>query len=448
MSAGSHVLSVLFNRDYPSIVRGEGVCLYDSEGRRFLDASSGPLVCSLGYGIPDFGEVLAKQAREAAFAYRFYSTTPVLERAAQLLYDFSCGLLEKSFFVSGGSEAVETAVKLARVYHMDNGEPERSAVIGRWMAYHGGTKAALSWGGHPQRRRHYRPYLLDQGHIPPAYCYRCWYGRKPEGCNLECARALEQEILLRGPETVAAFIAEPVSGTSLCAAVPKEGYFKAVRDICDRYGVLLILDEVMTGIGRTGRNFAFDHFGIKPDILVTGKALGGGYFPVGAASCTEKIYDVLARNSALFPSGYSWAGNPLAAAVICKTFEYMEAHKLVSAAAEKGAYLRKKLEELQGAHPSIGDIRGLGLMQGIEFVADRRTGDCFDPDLHFYAVLEKECADRGMFIITAGGCDRGRAGDMVMFGPSYTVTTGEIDEMVGIFDDALARTEQLCLNTG
>jgi adenosylmethionine-8-amino-7-oxononanoate aminotransferase len=287
----------------------------------------------------------------------------------------------------------------------------------------------------------YDSMLRDFSHIAPAYCYRCWFKRNPESCDLECAQALENEIMCQGPHTVAAFIAEPVSGMSLCAAHPREDYFKRIREICDRFGVLLILDEVMTGFGRTGKWFGYEHFDTPPDIMALGKALGGGYFPVGAAAVSAKVYEGIAQKSGVFGAGFTWGGNPLAAAVVCKAIDYLKEHALVERCAEMGEYLAQRMEELR-AHPTVGDIRGKGLMRGIEFVQDKDTKTPLDPQLMFWVQLAREALDQGMFIESSGGCDRGQAGDMMMFGPPFIVTKEEIDEMVGVFDSVLSTVEK------
>lgn len=437
----SHVLSVFMDRDNPSIVKGEGIYLYDDQGKRYIDSAGGPILCSLGHGLEDMAETLSEQARAVAFAYRTEFTTPVLEAAADKICEASGGVLDKVFMVSGGSEATEIAVKLARKYHLDRDQPCRYKVISRWQSYHGMTMGALSWSGMTARRADYDPMLPHTSHIAPAYCYRCWFNQTPETCNLECAQALENEILCQGPDTVAAFIAEPISGMSLCGAVPRADYFRRVREICDTYGVLLILDEVMTGFGRTGAWFAYEHFDIEPDIIALGKSMGGGYFPVGAAAVTAEVSETIAHQSGTFGSGFTWAGNPLAAAVVCRAIDYLREHRLVERSAAMGTYLAAKLEGLR-SHPTVGDIRGKGLMQGIEFVQDKTTKTPLDPQCTFWRALAHEALEQGMFIESSGGCDRGRAGDMMMFGPPFIVTEAQIDEIVDLFDQVLSTVEK------
>jgi len=437
----SHVLSGEMHRQYISIERSEGIYLYDQDGRRIIDASGGPIMASLGHGLDEMADALRDQAKKCVFAFRWDFTTPILEEASAKVCEVTGGAMDKVFFVSGGSEATEIAFKLARKYHLDNGEPSRFGVISRWMGFHGFTSGALSMTGFPGRRADFIPYLRDFGHIAPAYCYRCWYNLKPETCDLECAQALEHEILCQGPQNVSAFIAEPISGMALCAACPRQDYFQKIRQICDKYGVLLILDEVMTGFGRTGKWMAYEHFGVVPDIVALGKGLGGGYFPVGAVACTARVAETIASGSGVFGVGHTWMGNPLASAVVVKAIEYLRRHNLIQRSAEMGEYLIQRLKELR-SHPTVGDIRGKGLMIGLEFVKDQETKEILDPGLKYYSQVALEALKQGMFLEAGGGCERGRGGDMLMFGPPFIVTRDQIDEMVAILDKVLSVVEK------
>jgi adenosylmethionine-8-amino-7-oxononanoate aminotransferase len=437
----SHSLSAFINQEYRAIVRAEGIYLYDDQGRRYIDATGGPILCSLGHGVTEMAEAMAAQAKKVAFVYRFDFTTPELEACCRLICEKTGGVMDRVFTVSGGSEAVEMAVKLARKYQIECGHPSKFKVISRWMSYHGMTNGALALSGFPFRKADYVPNLAASYHIAPAYCYRCWFNKTPETCDLECARALETEILCQGPQTVAAFIAEPVSGMSLCAAAPRPDYFKKIREICDRYGVLLILDEVMTGFGRTGKYFGHMHFGVTPDLLALGKGIAGGYFPMGAAAATAKVVDTIAAKSGIFAAGHTWAGNPLGAAVALKAMEILERDRLVERAAEMGDYLGRRLEALR-SHPIVGDVRGKGLMRGIEFVKDKETREPFDPKLMFWAQLHHEGQNQGLILECAGGCDRGQAGDMLMLGPPFIVTKPEIEEIVAVLDRVIMTMEK------
>ncbi|MBW2370117.1 MAG: aminotransferase class III-fold pyridoxal phosphate-dependent enzyme [Deltaproteobacteria bacterium] len=437
-----HVLNVFMNREYPTIVKADGIYLHDDQGNKIIDGAGGVIVCNLGHGIDEMADTLRDQAKKAAFVYRIDFSNPPLEEAADKVCELTDYAMDKVFFVSGGSEANEIAVKIARKFHIDNGTPAKHKIISRWLSYHGMTNGALSWGGMTNRRADYIPMLSEGLHIPPAYCYRCWFNQKPDTCALECAQALENEIMCQGPENIAAFIVEPISGNSLCSAVPRMDYFKRIREICDKFDVLLILDEVMTGFGRTGKWFGYEHFAVVPDIMTLGKGLGGGYFPIGAAVTTERIADTIARNSGLFGAGFSWAGNPMACAVASKTIDYLKEHRLVEKSHEMGQYLNEKLAALSKHHPSIGDVRGAGLMCGIEFVKDRDSKQTLDPEFHFSYQLAAECLARGLGIQPGLGCDRGQSGDMILLGPPFIITKTQIDDLSAILDEALAITEK------
>jgi adenosylmethionine-8-amino-7-oxononanoate aminotransferase len=429
------------DREYPVIVKAEGIYLYDDKGKQYIDSSGGPIMCNLGHGVAEMADVLRDQAKKVDYVYRSDFTSRPLEEATAKICEATGGIMDKVFMVSGGSEATETAVKLARKYHIDSGNPSRFKVISRWLSYHGMTMGALSWSGMTGRRADYVPMLKDYSHIAPAYCYRCWFRKEPETCDLECAQALENEIMCQGPETVSAFIAEPVSGMSLCGANPREDYFRRVREICDRYGVLLILDEVMTCFGRTGKWFGFEHFEVSPDIMTMGKALGGGYYPVGAAAITGKVFKAIAEKSKVFAAGFTWAANPMASAVVSRAIDYLKENDLVTRCGGIGTYLVERLESLR-SHPTVGDIRGKGLMQGIEFVKDKETREPIDPQVKFFSRLARESIRQGMFIEASGGCDRGQAGDMIMFGPPFITTREQIDEIVDRFDGILSAVEK------
>ncbi len=437
----SNVLNVFMNRDYPSIVKAEGIYLIDDKGHRIIDGAGGVLNCNLGHGIDEMADVIHEQAKKVSFAYRLDFSTVPLEEAATKVCELTDFVMDKVFFVSGGSEANEIAAKLVRKYHIDNGNPSKYKIVSRWLSYHGMTTGALAWSGMSGRRADYIPMMSDSYHIAPAYCYRCWFNLKPETCNLECAQALENEIMCLGPETVAAFIAEPISGTSLCGAMPRLDYYKKVREICTKHDVLLILDEVLNGFGRCGKWFGYQYYGIEPDIITLGKGIGGGYFPTGATVVRAKIADTIAQKSGLFGAGFSWAGNPMACAITSKTIDYMKEHNLITRSVEMGEYLGQRLEELK-AHPTVGDVRGIGLMRGLEFVKNKETKECLDPAIHFSVQLALETLSHGLCIQFSMGNDRGQAGDMIFLGPPFIITRDQIDDLVGILDESLTTVEK------
>lgn len=439
----NHVLHVFMDREYPKMVKGEGIYLYQDDGTKWIDSSGGPLLVSLGYGNEEIAQAAYTQLKTLGYVNRFFTTTAELEEACAAISEISGGVIDRIFTVSGGTEAVEVAIKLAKTYQVNAGRPTKYKILGRWLSYHGMSNAALSIGGNLQRREVYSQYLTEYGHVAPAYCYRCPFGMEPGSCKLQCADDLERQILMQGPDTVAAFIAEPVSGTSLCAAHPlNEGYFKRIREICDKYDVAMILDEVMCGVGRTGEWFAFQGYGVEPDIVAMGKAISGGYFPVGATGCTRKIYETIQNNSATFGCGFTWAGNPSAAAVIKKTLKYTMDHNLLENVRTQGAYLMQLFENLRDKHPTIGDVRGKGLQCGMEFVKDKETGEPLPEAAHYYAQLIYACLDRHMLIQFGNGQVDGRRGDMAMIGPPFITTKAEIDLIVDTLDDAITEIEK------
>lgn len=442
MKKENNVLSLDFFREYPRIAYGKGIYMYTEDGTEIIDGASGPILVSLGHGITEMGDAMKAQSDKLAYGHRDDCITSVLEESCAKITEKSGNHLTKIFQVAGGSEATEIAMKLVRKYHIYKGTPEKYKIISRWQSYHGITNGALSLSGFSKRRAGYEPYLTEFGKIPPAYCYRCWYGKECGSCNFECAQALENEILCQGPETVAAFIAEPISGMSLCAAEPPAGYFKRIREICDKYDVLLILDEVMTGIGRTGKYFAYQHYGILPDMVTMGKAISGGYFPLGAVGISDKVYKPMVDAKGSFPPGYSWSGNPLGAAVSLKAFEILERDNLVERSEKMGAYLKKRLEEKLYQHPTVGDIRGRGLMIGIELVKDKETKETFPASVRFSSQVQDEALAQNMLIEASSGCNKGQSGDTLMIAPAFVITEEEVDKIVDRLDNVLSVVEK------
>jgi adenosylmethionine-8-amino-7-oxononanoate aminotransferase len=349
--------------------------VYDAAGRRYLDGSSGPLAVNLGHGVPEIIAAMERQLHEITFAHGSEFTTAAQERAADLVVAFAPPGLSRVFFVSGGSEATETAIKLVRQYWVDAGRPSKWKIISKRASYHGATLGALSLSGFAARRGPYDPLLLlPFPQIPEVHCRRCPYGLAYGRCAIECASELEKAILCEGADTVAAYIAEPLSGAANAAVVPPPEYFPLIREICDRHDVLFIADEVMTGFGRTGANFAIDHWRVVPDLIVCAKGLGAGYVPIGAVAAHERIGDQILRASGRFIHGHTYAGNPLACATAAAVLEYIQNHDLVAAAARKGAALERELDPLR-RQPGVVDVRGLGLMWGLEFEAPPRDRD-------------------------------------------------------------------------
>lgn len=422
--------------DYPVVARGEGVYLYDVEGRRYLDACGGALVVNVGHGVVEIVEALAGQARRVAFAHGTQFTSEALETYAVELGAVAPLDDPRLYLVSGGSEATETAMKLARQVCLARGEPGRYKIIARWGAYHGATLGALAASGRAALRQPYAPLLVDLPHIPPCYCYRCPFDRDPSTCALACAEALEEEILRQGPETVAAFIAEPVVGATLCAAVPPPGYWPRIREICDRYGLLLIADEVMTGMGRTGRWFAVEHWGVRPDILVTAKGASGGYWPLGVVLARGELVEQIAHGLGYFAHGFTHANSVLGATVGLAVLRYLQAHGLVSASARMGRVLLDKLGSLCDL-PAVGDVRGLGLMAGVELVADRQTKRPFPRSEKVAERVQAAALARGLNVYYGTGMAGGLNGDAILLGPPFIITERQIDELVAALRAAI-----------
>lgn len=421
--------------DYPLIVKGEGVYLYDEDGKRYIDGCAGSISTSLGYGRKDMAEVLKQQAEEISFVHRHHVSSKIVNEATDVLKR-NFDTMDKFFLVSGGTEATECATKLARLYYYHQGKPEKNKIIGRWMSYHGYTTDALAYGGNPGRRKEFSSILREDGHIMPPYCYRCWAGKNPTNCAMECANQLEDQILTAGPETVAAFICETVVGTTMgCVAPPKE-YYQRIREICDKYDVLMVLDEVMCGSGRTGTMMAIEQYGVIPDIVALAKSMGGGYFPIGCVACTQKVAKPI-EDAGGFPVGHTWAGNPIASAVVKKTLEVIEEEKLLDNVKVEGKHLRRRLEELKEKYSFIGDVRGMGLMQAIEIVKDKETKECFPRNEKVAERIFKTCMNNGLIIMTSVNMDRGVQGDAIMIGTSFDVKSSEIDELVDILEKSL-----------
>ncbi|HOK06656.1 MAG TPA: aspartate aminotransferase family protein [Syntrophales bacterium] len=426
---------------YPVAARGEGIYIYDTEGKAYIDGSGGAAVASIGHGVKEIASAMAAQLDLLAFCHGSQFTSRAAVDLAEKLLAMSPPGMNRVYFLSGGSEAVETAVKMARQYQSDRGKPTKYKVISRWTSFHGNTLGALALGGHTGRRRYYLPLIPHTPHIVPAYCYRCPYGRTPETCRLECADALEEAILYEGPDSVSAFLAEPVVGATAGCLVPKDGYFQRIREICDRYDCLLIADEVMTGIGRTGRNFALDHWGVRPDMIVCAKGLGAGYYPINAVVTTEEIHRVIKEGNGIFVHGHTYSQNPLGCAAALAVLAYIERHDLVRRSAEMGAYLLEGLRRLEEI-PIVGDVRGLGLFAGVEFVVDKEKKTPFDPSLKVNTVIANKAFAKGLIVYPGGGGADGIRGDHVLIAPPFTIEEGQIDTLVEILGEAVLETER------
>lgn len=421
---------------YPSVERGEGIYIYDKSGKRYIDGSGGAVVVTVGHNVPEIREAIISQAGKIAFTHGTQFTSEAAVDLASRIVEMSPSPLSRVYFLSGGSEAVETAVKLARQYQVDRGNPLKYKVISRWTSYHGNTLGALALGGHTGRRRYYQPLIQHTPHIVPCYCYRCPLGLAAEACNCECADELEKTILYEGPDSVSAFIVEPVVGATAGALVPKDGYFQKIREICDRYDVLLIADEVMTGVGRTGKNFAMDHWRVVPDMLVCAKGLSSGYAPIFCVVTNDLIHDTIKKVSGAFVHGHTYSQNPLSCATALAVLDYIKAHDLVVRSAKMGDYLLNKMQILY-RHAIVGDVRGLGLFAGVEFVKDRETREPFEVKQKVNARIGNRAFAKGLITYPGGGGADGIRGDHSLLAPPFTITESQIDDMVAILDESV-----------
>jgi len=433
-SSYSAVLRRSFRKTFPPAVRGEGVYLWDARDKRYLDFSGSAAVNFIGHGVVEIAAAMAAQATQLEFVHSSQFTTPVAEEYALELLDFAGKNFEGGcvYFTCGGSESIETALKLARQYQVEIGQTGRYQVVSRGQSYHGSTLGASSVSGNKRRREIYRPMVREFAHIGFPYCYRCAFDCTDScrACGQEYAAELEQAIEAAKGE-VAAFIVEPVSGATLGAVVPPPGYLQSVAEICRRHGVLLIADEVMTGMGRTGRNFAVDHWDVAPDLLVTAKGLSSGYAPLGAVLVSKKVASAIADGSGAFLHGFTYNSHPISLAAGRAVLRFLQERKLVQTAdsdrqSSTAATLRQALEELRDAKP-VGDVRGIGLLWAVEFVADKATKQPFVSELNFAGRVAQAAVKRGLLVYPMQGCVDGALGDHVLIAPPAVITTDQID---------------------
>jgi adenosylmethionine-8-amino-7-oxononanoate aminotransferase len=436
----AHVFHAALRKTYPVVSHGEGIYLYDTDGNRYIDACGGAMVVNIGHGVREIADAMAAQIGRVAFAHRGQFTNEPIGRLAALVAEMAPGDLDVFFPVSGGSEAVETAIKLAHKYHRDRGRPEKRRVVARWQSYHGNTLGALSATGFSARRAQYASMLLDFPHIAPVYCYRCPFGRRYPECEVACATDLERVIRQEGAHTISAFIAEPLVAAAGGAPVPPPEYFGLIRDICTRHDILMIADEVVTGFGRTGRAFGIQHWDVVPDLMVVAKGMSGGYAPLAGVIARRPVVETIREASGLFSHGFTYGGNPVAATAGVAVLEYLRTHRLVERAAEMGTYLHERLRTL-AAHPSVGDVRGLGLLAGIELVRDQATRAPFDPALGYGLAVVEEAMTRGLIVYPGSGTVDGAAGDHILLAPPFVITREEIDLVVRLLDETLTATE-------
>ena len=439
LRAIDHVFYRSLRKTYPIIERGEGVCLYDQEGNEYLDFGSGIGVVNIGYSVPEVVEAMHEQAKKTSFVYSAPFTNEPLIRLSKKVIDLAPAGMSKVLFVSGGSEAIESAIKLARQYHVERGKASKYRVVARWTGYHGNTLGALSASGRPLWREHFRPLLLDFPHIHPPYCYRCPFGGQYPECGVRCAWELERTIRYEGAQHISAFIAEPITGTSAAGVTPPPEYYPIIREICDKYDVLFICDEVITGFGRTGTNFGIDHWDVCPDMIVTGKGVGGGYSPLAAVILSETMCDTFANGSGSHTQGYTYAGNPVSAAAGLALLDYVEKHGLIARVRRMESYLKEKLESLRDLG-IIGDVRGRGFLMGVEFVQDTEKKTPFPSEAQLTRRIVEAALERRLMIIGGmGGMVEAVLGDHLQITPAFVTTKEQIDTAVDIMRESISQ---------
>jgi adenosylmethionine-8-amino-7-oxononanoate aminotransferase len=444
-SSYSAILRRSFRKAFPPAVRGEGVYLWDARGKQYLDFSGSAAVNFIGHGVAEIAAAMAAQAKQVEFVHSSQFTTPVAEEYAAELIDFAGKNFEGGcvYFTCGGSESVETALKLARQYQVEIGQSKRHQVFSRGQSYHGSTLGALSVSGNKRRREIYLPMVREFAHVAFPYCYRCAFDCTDgcRNCGQEYAAELERAIEAAEGE-VAAFIIEPVSGATLGAVVPPPGYLQSVAEICHRHGVLLIADEVMTGMGRTGRRFAVEHWEVAPDILVAAKGLSSGYAPLGAVMLSKKVADAIAHGSGAFLHGFTYNSHPISLAAGRAVLRWVQEQKLVQMAdsdrqGSTASILREGLESVRDVR-TVGDVRGIGLLWGVEFVADKATKRPFASEVNFAGRVAQAAVKRGLLVYPMQGCVDGIAGDHLLIAPPAVITAEQIEWAVTELRNAIA----------
>ncbi len=433
----------VFPKEYVTIVRGEGHTVWDDEGNAYFDAAAGNQNVAIGHGVPEVVDAAAEGLERLAYTSSMLFANEPAQAYTEKIAEFTPDGFEKAWLVSSGSEANESAVKLARQYHYERGEEGKYKVLSRRRSYHGNTGIAMGLSGFPARKTKMEPLYPNFPKVPNGSPYRCRLCDGVDGreCGRRCADELERVIQAEDPDTVAAFIAEPVTGAANAAASPHDGYFERVRQICDAYDVLFIIDEVMSGFGRTGENFAIDHWGVTPDIITSAKGMSGGYTPVGGAMPHERIVDVFEELADGFQHGHTYSFNPGSAAIGLAVLEYLDDHDLVANARTVGAHLRERLEECY-EYEFVGDVRGKGLMCGLEFVADRETKAPLDPDVGFGDRLFEAGLDNGLITYPGGAHVDGERGDHVLLTPPLSIDEDDADELVDRLHATLAAVER------
>jgi len=437
----SSLFSRNLRKNYPVAVRGEGSWIVAADGRRYLDASGQAAVVSIGHGVAEIGRAMAEQSNQIAFAHtsQFHSA-PAEKLAARVLAiapkNFHDG--GRVYFTSGGSEATETALKLVRQYFLESKQPARYKVVSRKQSYHGSTLGAMSVSGNVARREPYAPMIPEWGHVAPCFCYHCPFGKSFPECQVACADDLESFLRANDASTVAAFIFEPVVGATLGAASAVDGYTARIAEICRKHGILLIADEVMCGMGRTGKAFACEHWGLEPDIILTGKGIASGYAPLGAVLVAPHVGGAYEKGSAAFMHGFTYQSHPVSTAAGNAVFDYLEEHKLFERVTLAGEGLRKALSALE-SHPNVGQVRGLGLLQAVEFVKDKLTREPFAKETGIAEKIRQAALEKNVLTYPTQGCVDGLRGDHVLLAPPFIITEQESQLIADAIQHALGK---------
>ncbi|WP_077618106.1 aspartate aminotransferase family protein [Bacillus sinesaloumensis] len=444
----TRLIKPLLDKDYPMISHGDGIYLYDTDGKKYIDGSSGAITASIGHGVKEIVQTIEKQAHKISFVYRSQFTSEPAEKLAKKLSDLAKGGEYWSFFVNSGSEATETAMKIAIQHWQEKGIKGKNKILSRWMSYHGITIGALSMSGHTGRRARFVQLLEDYPTIQPPYCYRCPFNASYPNCKHMCATELEQAINRIGAEHIAAFIAEPIIGAAGGAIVPPPGYYQVIKKICEKYQILFIADEVMTGLGRTGKMFGLEHWDTQADIIALGKGMSAGYTPIAATLVSEKVMEPIQQGSKLIMSGHTYSANPQSAAIALAVVDYIETHNLVEKSEKNGNYLLTKLQELQKGHTIIGDVRGKGMMCGVEFISDRFTKFPFRKEIDLTSLVVSQAQKNGLLLYPAAAGIEGVGGDAILVAPPLTITPQQIDEVIVLLDQTLTEVETVLRNKG
>jgi adenosylmethionine-8-amino-7-oxononanoate aminotransferase len=439
--ASSPLFSRNLRKQYPVAVRGEGSWIIDSEGRRYLDASGQAAVVSIGHGVPEIGRAMAEQSNRIAFAHTSQFHSEPAERLATRVLAIAPRNFQhggRVYFTSGGSEATETAIKLVRQYFLETRQPSRFRIVSRKQSYHGSTLGAMSVSGNVGRRAPYAPMIPEWGHVAPCFCYHCPFDKTYPECNLACADDLDAFLRANDSSTVAAFIFEPVVGATLGAVPAVDGYTARIAEICRKHGILLVADEVMTGMGRTGKPFASLHWGLEPDIILTGKGIASGYAPLGAVLVAPHVAEAYEKGTAAFMHGFTYQSHPVATAAGNAVFDYLETHKLFDRVAPAGETLRKSLSALEN-HPHVGQVRGLGLLQGVEFVKTKSTREPFPKEAGIAEKIRQAALEKDVLTYPSQGTVDGTRGDHVLLAPPFIITSQECQLIADALQFALGK---------